>query len=100
MSNFAKQIPKAVKEIRLHFCQTSSHSAGIRKFVQSSYPSIKASNPDLKFLVREASEISPRAFVRFERGAESQTQLADLSESQVATELSRLVNSQTVGKAQ
>ncbi|WRT65346.1 uncharacterized protein IL334_002289 [Kwoniella shivajii] len=99
MSSFAKQIPKSVKEVRLHFCQTSGHSAGVRKFIQSTYPSIKSSNPDLKFLIREASDISPRAFVRFERGAESQTPLADLSESQVSTELGRLINSQTVGKA-
>ncbi|WVR04145.1 hypothetical protein IAU60_001144 [Kwoniella sp. DSM 27419] len=97
MSSFAKQIPKAVKEIRLHFCQTSGHSAGVRKFVQSAYPSIKSSNPELKFLIREASDVSPRAFVRFERGVESQTPLSDLSESQVATELGKLVNQNTVG---
>ncbi|UOH84863.1 hypothetical protein LQV05_001678 [Cryptococcus neoformans] len=103
MSSFAKQIPKAVKEIRLHFCQTSAASAGVRQFVQSSYPAVKSANPDLKFLIREASNISPRAFVRFanegpsctERGVESEAQLANLSEPDVGKVLTHLVNQQS-----
>ncbi|ODN77045.1 hypothetical protein L202_05586 [Cryptococcus amylolentus CBS 6039] len=95
MSNFAKQIPKAVREIRLQFCQSSAASAGVRQFVQSSYPAVKASNPDLKFLIREASNVSPRAFVRFERGVESEAQLANLSDAEVGKVLSTLVNQQT-----
>jgi hypothetical protein len=35
------------------------------QFIQSQYPSIKSSNPDLKVLIREAAGIEPRAFVRF-----------------------------------
>ncbi|WWD16860.1 hypothetical protein CI109_101292 [Kwoniella shandongensis] len=97
MSSFAKQIPKAVKEIRVQFCQTSAHSAGVRKFVQSSYPAIKAAHPDLKFLIREASNTAPRAFVRFERGVESETQLANLSDTEVGKALTTLVQQQTVG---
>ncbi|WVO24310.1 uncharacterized protein IAS62_005674 [Cryptococcus decagattii] len=95
MSSFAKQIPKAVKEIRLHFCQTSAASAGVRQFVQSSYPAVKSANPDLKFLIREASNISPRAFVRFERGVESEAQLSNLSEPDVGKVLTHLVNQQS-----
>ncbi|WVQ83471.1 hypothetical protein IAT38_005612 [Cryptococcus sp. DSM 104549] len=91
MSSFAKQIPKAVKEIRLQFCQTSAASAGVRQFVQSAYPAVKSANPELKFLIREASNISPRAFVRFEKGVERETQLANLSDSDVGKALEQLV---------
>ncbi|KAK4684103.1 NADH dehydrogenase (ubiquinone) 1 alpha subcomplex subunit 2, partial [Tremellales sp. Uapishka_1] len=97
--SFAKQIPAAVKEIRLHLCQTSQASQGVRSFIQSTYPSIKSARPDLKVLIREASGVEPRAFVRFERGIESQTALSDLSEKDVGSALSHLINSQTVGKA-
>lgn len=92
-----------------------------RQFVQSSYPAVKSANPDLKFLIREASNISPRAFVRFgaspyveltpvalsimtladespscvERGVESEAQLANLSEPDVGKVLTHLVNQQS-----
>ena len=36
-----------------------------RQFIQSSYPSIKSSQPDLKFMIREAQGVNARAFVRF-----------------------------------
>lgn len=36
-----------------------------RKFLESNYKSIKSSNPDLPFLVREASGTPARAFARF-----------------------------------
>ncbi|GFZ42950.1 hypothetical protein JCM24511_00668 [Saitozyma sp. JCM 24511] len=97
--SFPKQIPRAVKELRLHLCQTGQTSRGVRQFIQSQYPSIKSSNPDLKVLIREAAGIEPRAFVRFERGAESVTSLSNLSEKDVASELGRLISSQTPGSA-
>ncbi|ORY27642.1 thioredoxin-like protein [Naematelia encephala] len=97
--SFPKQLPAAVKELRLHLCQTSEASQGLRKFIQSQYPSIKTAHPNLKVLIREASGVEPKAFVRFERGAESQTSLANLSEKDVASALSTLVSSQTPGKA-
>ncbi|KAI9632247.1 thioredoxin-like protein [Dioszegia hungarica] len=97
--SFPKQLPNAVKEIRLHLCQTAKASQGLRQFVVSNYPSIKSSNPDVKLLVREASGVEAKAFVRFERGAESQTSLANLSEKDVGSALARLIASQSVGKA-
>jgi hypothetical protein len=36
-----------------------------RQYIQSSYPAIKKSQPDLKFMIREAAGVEPRAFVRF-----------------------------------
>lgn len=46
-----------------------------RQFVVSNYPSIKSSNPDVKLLVREASGVEAKAFVRF---GKSQVSLKDL----------------------
>lgn len=83
--SFPKQLPNVVKEIRLHLCQTSKASQGLRwaivltlklgkemkswsgfrQFVVSQYPTIKSSNPDVKLLVREASGVEAKAFVRF-----------------------------------
>jgi hypothetical protein len=36
-----------------------------RQFIQSTYPSIRSSNPEIKIMIREASGIEPRAFARF-----------------------------------
>ncbi|CAK9783726.1 NADH dehydrogenase 10.5K chain [Cutaneotrichosporon oleaginosum] len=85
-----KQLPKAVKELRLHLCQNSAASAGVRQFIKSSYPALKSSNPDVKVLVREAQGVAPRAFVRFDRGVEAQTGLENLSEKDVAAALTKL----------
>lgn len=80
-----------------------------RQFIKASYPAIKAANPDLKFLIREASGVEARAFARFgeffvgrprmcraniwvERGVESQTSLADMSEGDVNKALEQLVS--------
>lgn len=43
-----------------------SHPAVLcRKFLESNYKPIKQSNPDVPFLVREASGTPARAFARF-----------------------------------
>lgn len=42
-----------------------SISSNSRQFIKSAYPALKADNPDVKILVREAQGVTPRAFVRF-----------------------------------
>ncbi|KAG7571159.1 hypothetical protein FFLO_00832 [Filobasidium floriforme] len=91
--SFIKQIPKSLKELRVHMCQTSPSSQGLRQFVLSNYPALKSSNPDLKVLIREARGVEPRVFARFEHGRETQTSFADMSESEVSERLSNLVKS-------
>ncbi|EJT53119.1 NADH dehydrogenase 10.5K chain [Trichosporon asahii var. asahii CBS 8904] len=85
-----RQLPKAVKEIRLHLCQSGASSAGVRQFIKSSYPALKEANPDVKVLIREAQGVNPRAFVRLERGVEHQASLDGLAEKDVASALSKL----------
>lgn len=36
-----------------------------RTYIQNNYASIKSSHPELKLLVREASGVEPKAFIRF-----------------------------------
>lgn len=50
----------------LHLLTSASNVARARRqFIQSSYPSIKASNPTLPILVREAQGTPARVFARF-----------------------------------
>lgn len=90
--SFSKALPQSLKELRVHMCQSSASSQGLRSvnafhfvsgyyiwltiwltnsgqflrsFILSKYPSIKAANPDLKVLIREARGVEPRVFARF-----------------------------------
>lgn len=77
-STLSKAFPAAVKEIRMHFSPTSASSSGARyvlacarvtntchsKFVAQHYKEVKASNPYIPFLVREAQGGPARLFVR------------------------------------
>ncbi|GHJ90107.1 hypothetical protein NliqN6_6509 [Naganishia liquefaciens] len=90
--SFAKSLPQTLKELRVHMCQTSNSSQGLRQFVLASYPQLKASNPDLKVLIREARGVEPRVFARFEHGREAQTSLTDLSKEEVEKRVSELIS--------
>ncbi|PWN22799.1 NADH dehydrogenase, alpha subcomplex, subunit 2 [Microstroma glucosiphilum] len=87
----AKAFPKSLKEVRLHLCQTGQASAGTRQFIQNSYKGIKASNPELPFLVREAHGTPARIFARFERGVEKQVEVDGLSEQDVQKKFQELL---------
>lgn len=83
-----------------------------RQFVLASYPQLKASNPDLKVLIREARGVEPRVFARFgtpsflpshpprilmnscdaEHGREAQTSVTDLSKEEVEKRVGELVS--------
>lgn len=46
-------------------CSSSYPCFARRTFLQETYLPLKAANPDLKVLIREAEGVSPRAFARF-----------------------------------
>ncbi|KAJ9102679.1 hypothetical protein QFC20_004951 [Naganishia adeliensis] len=79
--SFAKSLPQTLKELRVHI-----------QFVLASYPQLKASNPDLKVLIREARGVEPRVFARFEHGREAQTSVTDLSKEEVEKRVGELVS--------
>ncbi|KAI8335219.1 thioredoxin-like protein [Blakeslea trispora] len=84
---------KGLKELRLHFCQTSPASSGIRDFVAKNYVDIKKANPELPILVREASGIEARAFARFDKGIEQKVSLQNISAQDIENTLSKLIKS-------
>lgn len=85
--SLSKAVSPALKEIRLHLCQSSPSSSGVRsvpqphlsiclqeadsrrtppsQFILNSYPALKQAHPDLKILVREAKQIQPKVYARF-----------------------------------
>ncbi|KAI5795510.1 hypothetical protein EDC01DRAFT_614715 [Geopyxis carbonaria] len=54
-----------LKELRFLFCQTGENSAGLRAFLNRSYPAMKSNNPHSPILIREAAGVEPRVFARY-----------------------------------
>ncbi|RMX74405.1 hypothetical protein D0869_12632 [Hortaea werneckii] len=71
---------KALKELRFHHCQTSDHSNAIRSFLTRAYPTMKHHNPHTPILIREAMNIQPRVFARYEFGKEKMADLQGMWE--------------------
>lgn len=86
----ALQFSKAVKELRIHLCQTSEASKGVRQFIEKNYVNLKLANQTTPILVRECSGVQPKLWARYERGKESHLPLANMNESQVLSALEKL----------
>merc|ERR1712189_74062 len=76
-------ISKAVRELRIHLCQRSQSSQGVREFIEKHYIGIKKNNPELPILIRECSGIQPKVFARFDFGREESINLTDKSSEEV-----------------
>ncbi|KAI0037112.1 thioredoxin-like protein [Vararia minispora EC-137] len=90
--SFAKPLSPAIREIRFLLSQTGPASAGTRQFVQANYPVIKKHNPNLPFMIREATGTPARVFARFERGVEKHVELDNLSSEDVAEKVAQLLS--------
>ncbi|XP_058483626.1 NADH dehydrogenase [ubiquinone] 1 alpha subcomplex subunit 2 [Solea solea] len=82
---------KNLREIRVHLCQTSAASGGVRDFVEQHYVALKQSNPDFPILIRECSGVQARLWARHEFGKESSVSVDNMSADQVAHALHTLV---------
>ena len=91
MAAWRQAISKNLREIRIHLCQTSESSNGVREFIERHYVDLKKQNPKFPFLIRECSGIEPRMHGRYEFGRESSISLSNLSSDQVLKELEDLV---------
>lgn len=89
--SWRNNIGSKVKELRFVFCQSSSHSAGARSYVQHHYQDIKSLNPSLPFLVRECNAAQPTVMARYDFGVEKRIYLNNLSEQEVDTVVQDLV---------
>ncbi|KXN69312.1 NADH dehydrogenase, alpha subcomplex, subunit 2 [Conidiobolus coronatus NRRL 28638] len=90
MSGLAK-ISRPLKELRIHFCQVSKGSQGLRNFVINNYKQIKQANPNLPILVREAEGVEARVFARYDKGQETKLILENIPEDQVPSKINSLL---------
>ncbi|KAG7176927.1 NADH dehydrogenase [ubiquinone] 1 alpha subcomplex subunit 2-like [Homarus americanus] len=79
-----------LRELRLHLCQRSAASQGVRDFIEQNYVAMKKANPKFPILIRECSGIQPKAWARFEMGRESSASLDGLTAEQVAETIKKL----------
>ncbi|KAI1278041.1 NADH dehydrogenase [ubiquinone] 1 alpha subcomplex subunit 2 [Halotydeus destructor] len=79
-----------LKEIRVHCCQSSTGSQGVRDFVNKHYKEIKDANPTLPILVRECSGIKARIWARHEYGKEQSALVDGLSAGDVLKTVQKL----------
>ncbi|CAG9782685.1 unnamed protein product [Diatraea saccharalis] len=80
-----------LKELRIHLCQTSKQSAGVRDFIQQNYVNIKKDNPNFPILIRECSGVQPRVWARYEKGVERSAPLTNLGASDVLSTIKQLL---------
>ncbi|NXU67134.1 NDUA2 dehydrogenase, partial [Horornis vulcanius] len=55
----------ALRELRIHLCQRSAGSRGVREFIEKHYVTLKKANPDFPILIRECSGIQPKLWARY-----------------------------------
>ncbi|KAG9062690.1 hypothetical protein KI688_004996 [Linnemannia hyalina] len=61
------------------------------QFVASNYTAVKAANPNLPILIREAKGAEAKIFARFEHGQEKKIVLDGLSAKEIEQKLATLV---------
>ncbi|KAK7097526.1 NADH dehydrogenase [ubiquinone] 1 alpha subcomplex subunit 2-like [Littorina saxatilis] len=83
MASAAVRFGKHLRELRIHLCQTSPASKGVRDFIEKHYVEMKKHNPKFPILVRECSEIQPKVYARFEFGKETSLPLSNMDSQQV-----------------
>ncbi|OXB60305.1 hypothetical protein ASZ78_007904 [Callipepla squamata] len=82
---------RGLRELRVHLCQRSAGSRGVRDFIEQHYVTLKQANPDFPILIRECSGVQPRLWARYEFGKEKSVSLHNLSVDEVAKALENIV---------
>ncbi|KAF1531282.1 NADH dehydrogenase [ubiquinone] 1 alpha subcomplex subunit 2, partial [Eudyptes sclateri] len=84
---------RSLRELRIHLCQRSAGSRGVRDFIEQHYVTLKKANPDFPILIRECSGVQPKLWARFEFGKEKSVPLNNLTVDEVAKALENIVKS-------
>ncbi|KAM9226473.1 NADH dehydrogenase [ubiquinone] 1 alpha subcomplex subunit 2 [Leptosomus discolor] len=84
---------RGLRELRIHLCQRSAGSRGVRDFVEQHYVTLKKANPDFPILIRECSGVQPVLWARYEFGKEKMVPLNNLTVDEVAKALENVVKS-------
>ena len=85
-------LPLKLRELRLVFCQSSSHSQGLKAFVRTHYLPTKAANPSFLFIVRECRNAIPTIMARYDFGVEKKVVAEGWTQQQVEEAVQELVN--------
>ncbi|XP_007517575.1 NADH dehydrogenase [ubiquinone] 1 alpha subcomplex subunit 2 [Erinaceus europaeus] len=83
---------RALREIRIHLCQRSPGSQGVRDFIEKRYVELKKANPDLPVLIRECSDVQPKLWARYAFGQENHVSLNNFSADQVTKALENVLS--------
>jgi len=83
MASNAIRFSRHLKELRLHLCQRSPSSQGVRDFIAKNYVPLKQANEGVPILIREASGAQPKCYARYEFGHEDVASLDNMTSSQV-----------------
>ncbi|XP_066136926.1 NADH dehydrogenase [ubiquinone] 1 alpha subcomplex subunit 2-like [Saccopteryx bilineata] len=81
-----------LREIRIHLCQRSPGSQGIRDFIEKRYVELKKANPNLPILVRECSDVQPKLWACYAFGQEKNVSLNNFSADQVTRAAENVLN--------
>ncbi|NXR15095.1 NDUA2 dehydrogenase, partial [Semnornis frantzii] len=84
---------RGLRELRIHLCQRSPGSRGVREFIEQHYVTLKKANPDFPILIRECSGVQPKLWARYEFGKEKSVSLNNLTVDEVAKALENVVKS-------
>ncbi|RHY22034.1 hypothetical protein DYB25_013346 [Aphanomyces astaci] len=84
------QISRNIQEIRIVACSTSESSNGLRKFFRRNYEELKMLNPKTPFVYREAEDVEPFVYARFDWGVEQQVYVKNKSADDVLRVLKEL----------
>jgi len=90
MSSAVIKVGRQVKELRLHMCNVSPSSKGLRDFVENHYVSLKKNNSTLPILVRECEGGTPKIWVRVDKGGESCMEVDNLSAKDILSKIQAL----------
>ncbi|NXH22106.1 NDUA2 dehydrogenase, partial [Bucco capensis] len=78
------ELGRSLRELRIHLCQRSVGSRGVRDFIEQHYVTLKKANPDFPILIRECSGVQPKLWARYEFGKERCVLLNNLTVDEVA----------------
>lgn len=91
---WVRTISRQLKEVRIHLCQTSKSSQGVRDFIEKYYVDLKQQNPTFPFLVRECSGVEPKLYGRYSEGVEASVSLVNKNKDEVLAALEKMTTTE------
>ena len=82
---------KALMELRVHMCQKSPASSGVRAFWASKYGEVKLANLKLPILIRECEGTQASLTATYEMGKEKTISVEGMGEGEFSDALSKLM---------